>query len=214
MPLQHAVLALLNAGPTYGYDLRRRFEAAVGPEWHGLNVGHLNQILERLRRDKAVRTTHVPTTWGPDRVVHEITPTGLAVLAEWMLEPTIRTAGFRDDFILKVLAAGLVGTESLTEICTLQREARQADLQSLLVAQEEHSVDTLTGLTIAAAIVHIRAELALIDQSESIAVDKLAQTVASHEEPDTEYPVASADEPAIENSQTRRGGSRLRATGQ
>ena len=33
MPIQHAVLALLSAGPSHGYELKSAFEAAVGPQW-------------------------------------------------------------------------------------------------------------------------------------------------------------------------------------
>ena len=31
MPIQHAVLSLLDDGPTHGYELKQRFEAAIGP---------------------------------------------------------------------------------------------------------------------------------------------------------------------------------------
>ena len=45
MPIQHAVLALLDDGPTYGYELKAKFEAAIGPQWGQLNMGRLYHTL-------------------------------------------------------------------------------------------------------------------------------------------------------------------------
>jgi DNA-binding PadR family transcriptional regulator len=76
MPIQHAVLALLVRGPSYGYSLKGAFEAAVGPQWGPLNIGHLYQILDRLSRDELVTSHRVAQSVKPDRVVYEITTAG------------------------------------------------------------------------------------------------------------------------------------------
>jgi DNA-binding PadR family transcriptional regulator len=109
MPIQHAVLALLANGPSYGYELKGAFEAAVGPQWGPLNIGHLYQILDRLARDEQVVSHRVAQSVKPDRVVYEITKAGRAELAAWLAAPTPRTGGFRDDFFLKVMAAARGG---------------------------------------------------------------------------------------------------------
>src|SRR5659263_63636 len=41
VPVHHAVLALLAAGPSHGYELKQQFEDAVGPQWGSPNIGHL-----------------------------------------------------------------------------------------------------------------------------------------------------------------------------
>src|SRR5215467_944210 len=109
MPIQHAVLALLTDGPSHGYELKSAFEQAVGPQWGPLNIGHLYQVLERLSRDGLVTSTRVAQDVKPDRVVYEITNAGTSELASWLVEPSPRTAGFRDDFFLKVMAAARTG---------------------------------------------------------------------------------------------------------
>ena len=68
MPLHHAVLALLAAKPAHGYELKASFEEAVGEQWGGLNIGHLYQILDRLRRDGLVETERQPQPIKPDRL--------------------------------------------------------------------------------------------------------------------------------------------------
>src|SRR5262245_25635715 len=109
MPIQHAVLALLRDGPSHGYELKGAFETAIGPQWGALNIGHLYQVLDRLSRDGLVHSSRVAQDVKPDRVVYEMTPAGAQELASWMASPSPRTAGFRDDFFLKVMAAARSG---------------------------------------------------------------------------------------------------------
>src|SRR5258705_9622365 len=105
MPIHHAVLSLLSHGPSYGYELKGAFEQAVGPQWGPLNIGHLYQVLERLSRDGMVTSRRVSQDVKPDRVVYAITEAGSAELSSWLGLPSPRTAGFRDDFFLKMMAA-------------------------------------------------------------------------------------------------------------
>src|SRR5687767_1457389 len=83
MPIQHAVLALLVDGPGHGYELKGAFEAAVGPQWGPLNIGHLYQVLDRLSRDGLVTSSRVAQQIKPDRVVYQITTAGRSELAAW-----------------------------------------------------------------------------------------------------------------------------------
>ena len=59
MPIHHAVLALLEEGDSYGYELRAQFRQMVRPQWGDLNIGHLYQVLERLVRDGLVKKREV-----------------------------------------------------------------------------------------------------------------------------------------------------------
>ncbi|GII56948.1 hypothetical protein Pth03_53370 [Planotetraspora thailandica] len=167
MPLQHAVLALLDEGPSYGYELKANFEAAVGPEWGGLNIGHMYQILDRLARDELVSVSRTVVQENrPDRTVYEITPSGRTELQEWLDSPAIRTSGYRDEFILKILAAGQRGSDAVRTVCRVQREARMAELATLRLLRREHADEPLASLTIEAAILHTQADLKLIDAAD------------------------------------------------
>ncbi|WP_162606574.1 PadR family transcriptional regulator [Jiangella asiatica] len=171
MPLQHAVLALLADGPSYGYELKANFEKAVGPQWGGLNIGHVYQILDRLHRDGMVSSHTVPQESRPDRTVYLITSAGQSDLDEWLSAPTTRTSGYRDDFILKILAAGRRGPDAVREVCRIQREARLAELQTLRASRRTHHHDALAALTIEAAVLHTQADLKLVDTVEARAGD-------------------------------------------
>ena len=53
MSIRQALLALLEQGPMYGYQLRAEFEQRTGATWP-LNVGQVYTTLTRLERDGLV----------------------------------------------------------------------------------------------------------------------------------------------------------------
>jgi DNA-binding PadR family transcriptional regulator len=167
MPIQHAVLALLANGPSYGYELKGAFENAVGPQWGPLNIGHLYQILDRLSRDELVTSHRVTQSVKPDRVVYEITDAGRTELTSWLATPTPRTAGFRDDFFLKVMAAARGGDpDTVRAVITGQRAFLLRELRNLETLRRRPDVDRVAGLLIAAATQHVNADLAFLDLAE------------------------------------------------
>ena len=167
MPIQHAVLALLTDGPSHGYELKGAFEAAVGPQWGPLNIGHLYQVLERLSRDGLVRSTKVAQDVRPDRVVYELTPPGRAELATWLNEPSPRTAGFRDDFFLKVMAAARTGERDVVAaVLRTQRAFLLRELRNLEQLRAERAGDLVVALLLSAAARHVSADLSFLDDAE------------------------------------------------
>lgn len=168
MAIQHAVLALLAGGPSYGYELKGAFEEAVGPQWGPLNIGHLYQILDRLSRDGLVVAERHPQPVKPDRVVYEITPDGHAELDRWLAEPSPRSGGFRDDFFLKVTAAARSGDPATVRTVLgnqrghLMRELRNLD------GLRRRADDPVVGLLLSAASRHVEADLAFVDDAEGV----------------------------------------------
>jgi DNA-binding PadR family transcriptional regulator len=173
MPIQHAVLALLADGPGHGYELKSHFEAAVGPQWGPLNIGHLYQVLDRLSRDGLVTSHRVAQNVKPDRVVYEITPAGRAELAEWMGARSPRTAGFRDDFFLKVMAAARGrDTDVVRSVLSTQRAFLLRELRNLEQLRRDRTADQVVALLLAAATRHVTADLAFLDDAEETLVAK------------------------------------------
>ncbi len=167
MPLQHAVLALLADGPSHGYQLRGSFEQAVGPQWGGLNIGHLYQVLDRLGRDGLVVHERREQSTKPDRLVYELTAAGRAELQRWLAEPAERTRGHRDDFFLKLLAATHLD-DGGTVAAVIGRQRAYLLRQLRAVTQDRHdpATDAVAVLVGAAAEMHLRADLALLDVAE------------------------------------------------
>lgn len=167
MAIQHAVLALLARGPSYGYELKSAFEAAVGPQWGPLNIGHLYQILDRLSRDGLVVAERHAQPVKPDRVVYEITQAGRTELDRWLAEPSPRSGGFRDDFFLKVTAAARSGeATTVRTVLANQRGHLMRELRNL-DGLRRRSEDPVVRLLLSAAARHVEADLAFVDDAES-----------------------------------------------
>ncbi len=179
MAIQHAVLALLADGSSYGYELKGAFEAAVGPQWGPLNIGHLYQILDRLSRDGLVVAERQAQPIKPDRVVYEITPAGRAELEHWLAEPSPRSGGFRDDFFLKLTAAARSGRlETVRTVLTNQRHHLLRELRNL-DGLRRASDDPVVGLLLSAASRHVEADLAFVDDAETALLADGGQVLAT-----------------------------------
>jgi DNA-binding PadR family transcriptional regulator len=191
MPIQHAVLALLADGPSHGYELKSAFEQAVGPQWGPLNIGHLYQVLDRLSRDGLVSSTRVAQEIKPDRVVYAITDEGLAELTGWLGEPSPRTAGFRDDFFLKVMAAARTRDDAIVaSVLKTQRTFLLQELRNLDQLRREHGTDLVVKLLLAAAARHVEADLAFLEDAEqTLRTNRLPAPTRSAAEPTRSEPV-------------------------
>lgn len=181
MPLQHAVLSLLADGPSYGWDLKASFEQAVGPQW-GLNIGHLYQVLDRLRRDGLATAEVVPQAHRPDRTVYRITDAGQTELAAWLSAPVGRSRGYRDDFFLKLVAAARGGPAALAALIGAQRRRHLVELRSLAEIRQAGYPDVVTGLLIDAATMHTDADLRLVDLAEERTEELLSAARAADTE--------------------------------
>jgi DNA-binding PadR family transcriptional regulator len=176
MPFQHVILALLEGGPSHGWEMKSRIEAALGPEYGGLNRGYIYEVIHKMERDGTI-TSHVEPQEGlrPDRSVHEITDAGRQQLGEWLDEPVRRSAGFRDEFVQKVLAASLRGDEAVRAFCRLQRQALLAEARTLQTLRRERNDDPGAAFTIEVAILRTNAELECVEAAEARAGQRLVE---------------------------------------
>jgi DNA-binding PadR family transcriptional regulator len=177
MPIHHAVLALLNDGPSYGYELKGEFEASVGPQWGQLNIGHLYQVLDRLVRDDLAARRDVPQSDRPDKVVYRITQAGKRELAAWLETPYVRSGGYRDDFFLKLAAAARLGREPLQRLLRLQRKTYLNELAALAQLRSDCSSDEVVALLLEAARLSTEANLRVVELASERA-DKLLASVS------------------------------------
>ncbi len=176
MAIYHAVLGLLTEGPSYGYELKARFQRAIGPQWGDLNIGHMYQVLDRLVRDGYVTSRVHPQTARPDRVVYRLTKQGRDELDSWLGNPSVRQAGYRDDFFLKLFVASRAGADRLHDVARLQREASLAELADLAHLRRAHRDDPLISLLIEAAILHTKANARIAEEAEQRAAQLVRHT--------------------------------------
>lgn len=127
MSVRQSLLAILDQGPCYGYQLRAEFDRRTGSTWP-LNVGQIYNTLERLERDGLVERDDAD---DQGHVFWRITDAGRAEVASWLASPVERGQGTRDELAIKLaLAATLPGVDVAAVIQT-QRRATLAQLQTL-----------------------------------------------------------------------------------
>ncbi|MFD7119947.1 PadR family transcriptional regulator [Streptomyces sp. NPDC059922] len=128
MSIRHGLLALLEAGPRYGSQLRTEFESRTGSTWP-LNVGQVYTTLSRLERDGMV------TQEGEDEAGHAlyvITETGRAELRSWFRTPVDRASPPRDELAIKLaMAVGAPGV----------------DIREVIQSQRHHTIQAMQDYT-------------------------------------------------------------------
>jgi DNA-binding PadR family transcriptional regulator len=174
MAFQHVILALLEGGPSHGWQMKTQIEAALGPEYGGLNKGYIYEVIHKMEREGLI-TSRVESQAGmrPDRSVHEITETGRDQLSEWLEEPVRRSAGFRDEFVQKVLAASLRGEGEVRQVCRVQRRVLLTEAKTLQTLRRERESDPGAAFTIEVAILRTNAELECVEAAEARAGQRL-----------------------------------------
>lgn len=125
MSVRQGLLALLEQGPMYGYQLRAEFETRTGATWP-LNVGQVYTTLSRLERDGLVEPA------GEDsegHAVYRITSAGRAEVAQWFSTPVARTSPPRDELAIKLAMAVTVPGVDVRAVVQGQRTATIRALQ-------------------------------------------------------------------------------------
>jgi DNA-binding PadR family transcriptional regulator len=125
MSVRQALLALLEQGPMYGYQLRSEFERRTGATWP-LNVGQVYTTLTRLERDGLVAEDGAD---GEGHVVYRVTDAGREEVAAWFTTPVERTQPPRDELAIKLALAVTVPGVDVGSVIQQQRSATMAALQ-------------------------------------------------------------------------------------
>jgi DNA-binding PadR family transcriptional regulator len=125
MSIRHGLLALLERGSRYGYQLRSEFEDSTGGTWP-LNIGQVYTTLNRLERDGLVRA--LPENSAGARP-YEITDTGRAELTLWFATPIARADRPRDELAIKLALALTTPGVDVRAVVQTQRSATMRSLQ-------------------------------------------------------------------------------------
>jgi DNA-binding PadR family transcriptional regulator len=162
--------------------MKGQIEAALGPEYGGLNKGYIYEVIHKMERDGLV-TSRVEPQEGmrPDRSVLEVTDSGLDQLTEWLAEPVRRSAGFRDEFVQKVLAASLRGPDMVRQVCRVQRRVLLSEAKALQTLRREREGDPGAAFTIEVAILRTNAELECVEAAEARAGQRLIELPSTAE---------------------------------
>ncbi|TDN88429.1 PadR family transcriptional regulator [Microbacterium sp. BK668] len=166
MSVRQSLLAILDQGPCYGYQLRAEFDRRTGSTWP-LNAGQIYNTLDRLERDGLAENA------GADEHGHvywRITDAGRAEVKRWLDSPVQRPAATRDELAIKLAVAATLPGIEVAEVIRAQRRASVAQLRRLADKQAGatgEDAEALAGaLVVDAMISAAEAELRWLDRAE------------------------------------------------
>lgn len=179
MSVRLSLLAILDQGACYGYQLRNEFDRRTGSTWP-LNVGQIYNTLDRLERDGLVEKGD---TDEQGHVYWLITDAGRTEAHAWLSTPVERASGTRDELAIKLaVAVTLPGAD----VTGLIRGQRQASLEHLQRLRQPDSEFLARALVIDQMVFVAEAELRWLDHVEARLVQHPQHTLAL--ELSTEHP--------------------------
>ncbi|KRE93995.1 hypothetical protein ASG76_11325 [Nocardioides sp. Soil774] len=180
MSIRQAMLAILEQGPMYGYQLRAEFEQRTGETWP-LNIGQVYTTLTRLERDGLVEVVgHGGADDGEEaasdrqHVSYRATEAGRSEVSMWFATPVPRSQPPRDELAIKLaLAVTLPGVE-VAGIIQRQRSATMSSLQDYTrlkrsgrAAAPQEPADLAWSLVLDALVFDAEAEVRWLDHCEA-----------------------------------------------
>lgn len=167
MSVRQSLLAILDQGSCYGYQLRSEFDRRTGSTWP-LNVGQIYNTLERLERDGLVERGDADEN---GHIYWHITPAGSAEVADWLASPVERAAGTRDELAIKLAVAATLPGVDVSAVVQTQRMASLNQLQQLQRAKysgaDPNGPEELAwALVVDAMIFSAEAEIRWLDHTE------------------------------------------------
>jgi len=186
MSIRQAMLAILEQGPMYGYQLRAEFEQRTGETWP-LNIGQVYTTLTRLERDGLVEVVVEDAASGvaghggvgeplaSDRThVYRATEAGRGEVSEWFATPVPRTQPPRDELAIKLAIAVTLPGVDVGAIIQRQRSATMAALQDYTrlkrsgrAAAPQDPSDLAWSLVLDSLVFDAEAEVRWLDHCEA-----------------------------------------------
>jgi DNA-binding PadR family transcriptional regulator len=169
MSVRQALLALLEQGPMYGYQLRAEFERRTGSTWP-LNIGQVYTTLTRLERDGLVAEDGAD---GEGHVVYRVTDAGRDEVATWFTTPVVRTQPPRDELAIKLALAVTVPGVDVGTVIQQQRSATVGALQDYTrlkrgrPANPDDPADMAWSLVLDSLVFAAEAEVRWLDHCEA-----------------------------------------------
>lgn len=168
MSVRQSLLAILDQGPCYGYQLRAEFDRRTGSTW-SLNVGQIYNTLERLERDRLVDRGDADEQ---GHVYWKITDAGSAEVSRWLSSPVARAQATRDELAIKLAVAATLPGIDIDLVIQEQRRASLAHLHALQQAtyagdDPEDATGLAWSLLADSMIFTAEAELRWLDRIET-----------------------------------------------
>lgn len=177
MSVPLTLLGLLERDSSYGYDLKREYDAYFG--WgRTLPFGQVYATLSRLARDGKVTEGRVEPGAGPDRKRYSITEVGAREVKEWLMAPIEPEPHLQTLLFTKVVLSLVLGRPVRAYLDT-QRTAHMERMRQL--TELRRTAGSVEALLADHALFHLEADLRWIDLTEA-RLTAIAEAVEAHEE--------------------------------
>ncbi len=185
MATSDVLLALLRAGASHGYDVKRGHDAWF-PDSKQLAFGQVYSTLGRLARDGLVEVVETRSGGGPERTVYALTPAGEAHLAAWLSLPEGPAERGTEELVRKTVSALRTGAD-VKPLVARQRAEHLRRMRELSAAV---APDPLARLARDHVLAHLDADLRWLDEAVERAGAASAEAPRSPSPPDQPEPPA------------------------
>lgn len=161
---QEVLLAMLAKEPAPAYQLRARFDRALGPLGQAINDGQIYVTLGRLEKADLI-TRQKAGAAVADRKVYELTAAGQLRVTEWLGEVSWPKPDLAE-FHLKLIAAAAGGLADPIGIIDAQRREllrRLREAQRAAMSEPDHSD---AGLLLEGIALRLQADLRWLEACE------------------------------------------------
>lgn len=164
--VREGLLSLLHDDPSYGFQLKTRFEVATGGTWP-LNVGQVYTTLDRLERDGLVAVEE-----SDGQKLYRLTGAGQDELRSWWDAVPGDEPPPRDEMLIKLLLALPFGHDHALDVLSRQRSALVRLLQARRRAAGEAAAAVganafAAALVADAVLMRTEADLRWLDRCEA-----------------------------------------------
>lgn len=165
MSLKYALLGFLAESPKYGYEIKQKFEGALGHVW-SISYGQLYPTLRRLAELELVTKRTAPGKKAAEKNIYSITPKGRKKLDEWLLRPLRSNYRVKDEFTLKFLFFNKLPGSAVLEYLQAQQQKTAAQKQKFLqaLAALQGEPDYYLQAIIRRGILHLEAEITWLEE--------------------------------------------------
>jgi DNA-binding PadR family transcriptional regulator len=177
--IRHALLALLSAGPSYGWKLRQDFEARTGEVWP-VN-GQVYTTLQRLERDGLIETDEAEMEGAQRRF--QLTGGGRDELARWLETPPDLSAPVREDLVIKVMVALGLADVDAPALLQLHRRHLVEIMREYARVKDSAPGDLNLAMVADAEVFRLDAQVRWLDSVESRIAEAGPRTPPQSEAP-------------------------------
>ncbi|RLU80870.1 PadR family transcriptional regulator [Streptomyces griseocarneus] len=174
MSIGHTLLALLEAGPSHGYDLKRAFDDRFGHD-RPLAYGQVYSTMSRLLKNGLVEVDGIEQGGGPDRKRYAITDAGVTDVEQWLLQPEKPEPYLQSALYTKVVVALLTERDAAGLL-----DAQRAEHLRLMreLTRRKAGGDLADQLICDHALFHLEADLRWLEITAA-RLEQLAKAVRS-----------------------------------